>query len=116
MLLILAVTDGYPYEFVTRHTVHKYLADDVFHIGAIAIPRQTLAQGDPAPWGSYFWIRRLEQFDDSDLRDRYLAKFGFGSSEYVLSRFADRPNQEILDFIASLAAGKVPRATRVGDC
>jgi hypothetical protein len=111
VLLILAVADGYPYEFVTRHTVHKYLTDDVFHIGASAIPRQVLELGDRAPWGSYFWIRRLELIDNSELRNRYLAQFGFGSSEYVLSRFADRPNQEILDFVDRLAAGKAPRAT-----
>jgi hypothetical protein len=107
-LLTLAVADGYPYEFVARHTVQKYLADDVFHIGASAIPRQILENGDPAPWGSYFWIRRLEQIDDPALRSRYLEQFGFGSSEYVLSRFADRPNPEILKFVDNLAAGIVP--------
>jgi hypothetical protein len=112
VLLLLAVADGYPLEMITRHSVQKYVTDDVFHIGSSSNPQINLQlNADWALWGSYFWVRRLELIEDRELRDRYRARFGIGDSESVLSRFSERPEPQILDFMDRLAAGKLPVKT-----
>jgi hypothetical protein len=108
VLLLLALADGYPFEFIARQSDSDFIGDDLFHVGASSDPRKILgASGIRQFWSSYFWIRRLELIEDAELRDRYLARFGFGSSEDVLGRFPRRPRQETLDFMDRLAAGKL---------
>jgi hypothetical protein len=115
-ILMLGVADGYPLEFIARHCPPKHLADDVFHIGATSDPGKNLQSANRYHmWGSYFWIKRLELFEDSDLRERYLARFGFGNSAGQLSRFPTRPDEDFLEFVDKLAAGKVSEAIRLKD-
>ncbi len=115
-LLMLAIADGYPLEFITRHSVEKAVADDVFHVGSSSDPRQNLRLArDYQLWGTYFWIRRLELFEDSELRERYLAQFGFGSSAEVLSRFQAKPQEDVLAFVDKLAAAKASDALQLAE-
>jgi hypothetical protein len=114
VLLMLAIADGYPPAYITKHGAHKYTANDVFHIGGSSDSyRDFTIANDYQSWGSYFWIRRLELIDDKELRERYLAQFGFGTSAHALARFSARPQEDLLKFIDNLAAGKVLEATQL---
>ena len=63
---MLGVTEGCQIELITKHVPQPSIsADDLFHVGASSNPRRKLNAAFPYDvWGSYFWIRRLEQIDD----------------------------------------------------
>jgi hypothetical protein len=109
VLLMLALAEGYPYEIITRHSAAMHLAGDIFHVGASSSPKRDLQGAHPyALWGTYFWIRRLELIDDQELRDKYLPKYGIVSSENVSGHLGKWLNQEIRDYIDTIASGRKP--------
>ena len=114
VLLMLGVTEGCQIEFITKRSRALHIADDLFHVTPSSNPRRKLNAAFPYDvWGSYFWIRRLEQINDAPLRERYLRLFGIGSSEKVLSYLRSRPNEKLLEYIdAPVTMGNDPDLQR----
>lgn len=110
LLVSLGYSEGYKCNILDDFKTGPNPTSDAFHVGGVANPNSTY--GWWAVRGSYFWRRALEEYEDQELKSKYLEKFGYKTSAEVFSNFPEYKKQtspEFFDFVEWIVSQKQQR-------